>query len=299
MAKKNYHTTKYQLEEEQLLSSFPQQDKTYLKNLLEEASNLKVKNNESVSIAWEKVEKQLPDARVMRFSSIERMAMGVAASILLFIASISLILSGNIEVTTTSGEHHAVYLPDGSEVVLNAKSHLSYNKYLWKLQRSVRLDGEAFFQVQKGERFEVISKENIVSVLGTSFNVLAREDEYKVACFTGKVRVATKEQEVILTPGLSTNLKNGKLSSPSAFEEMIVGSWKRGGFYFDNTALQKVFDTIERQFDVTISSQKLQRKYTGYFDMSNLEQALKVVCEPMGLRYHIKNKTVIIYQNNQ
>ena len=123
MAKENYHTTKYQLEEEQLLSRFLQQDKAYLKNSLEEVSNFKVKNNESVSIAWEKVEKQLPDARVMRFSSIERMAMGVVASILLFIASISLILSGNIEVTTTSGEHHAVYLPDGSEVVLNAKSH--------------------------------------------------------------------------------------------------------------------------------------------------------------------------------
>ena len=123
MAKENYHTTKYQLEEEQLLSRFPQQDKAYLKNSLEEASNLKGKNNESVSIAWEKVEKQLPDARVMRFSSIERMAMGVVASILLFIASNSLILSGNIEVITTSGEHHAVYLPDGSEVVLNAKSH--------------------------------------------------------------------------------------------------------------------------------------------------------------------------------
>ena len=123
MAKENYHTTKYQLEEEQLLSRFLQQDKAYLKNSLEKVSNLKVKNNESVSIAWEKVEKQLPDARVMRFSSIERMAMGVVASILLFIASISLILSGNIEVITTSGEHHAVYLPDGSEVVLNAKSH--------------------------------------------------------------------------------------------------------------------------------------------------------------------------------
>lgn len=299
MGEKNYHTTKYAREEEQLLNSFPKQDRAYIMRLLHEVSNLKVGNVKPHETAWKYVDKQLPKAKSVHFDSLKRIAMGVAASLVLVIASIAVLLSGNIEQTTLNAEHRVVYLPDGSEVILNAKSHLSYNQYLWKVQRSVRLEGEAFFQVQKGERFDVISKDKVVSVLGTSFNVLAREDQYQVACFTGKVKVVAKEQKVILTPNLSTSLKGGELSIPMTFDEKI-GSWKRGDFYFENTTLRKVFETIQRQFGVKITTHELQRYYTGYFDISNLDQALKLVCEPMGLTYKVEGKKItIINKNNQ
>lgn len=299
MGEKNYHRTNYQQEETKLLSGFPREDRALFKNLLNAVSTLKVKGNQSNAVVWRRVKQQLPEAKVLKFEFRNLLATGVAASLIFILASVAILLSGNIEESTSQAQHKAVSLPDGSEVILNAESQLSYNKYLWKIKRSVRLEGEAFFQVQKGERFDVHSEENVVSVLGTSFNVLARKNKYRVSCFTGKVRVATKQQEVILTPNSSTELTSTELSTPRTFNQKTTGSWKRGDFYFDNASLQQVFETIERQFGVTTSRAPSNRYYTGYFDMSNLDQALKIVCEPMDLTYQVKDKTVTINKHNQ
>ena len=47
----------------------------------------------------------------------------------------------------------------------------------WKNERSVNLDGEGFFKVAKGSKFDVETSAGTVSVVGTQFNVKNRKDD--------------------------------------------------------------------------------------------------------------------------
>ncbi|MEM9931461.1 MAG: FecR domain-containing protein, partial [Bacteroidota bacterium] len=101
------------------------------------------------------------------------------------------------------GEKLEEELPDGSVVYANAVTTLSYSPQEWSSARDVQLKGEAFFEVEKGSNFTVNTPQGTVEVLGTSFNVLAREDIFEVICYTGKVRVTAGERTAELSPGQS------------------------------------------------------------------------------------------------
>ncbi|MDR0766742.1 MAG: FecR domain-containing protein [Odoribacteraceae bacterium] len=96
-----------------------------------------------------------------------------------------------IAVVETSGDStRQVLLPDGTNVILNARGALAYDD-----PRAVTLDGEALFEVVKGERpFVVTAGDVVVTVLGTTFNVEAfpGSARLKVTVFEGKVRVEGK-----------------------------------------------------------------------------------------------------------
>ena len=136
----------------------------------------------------------------------------IAASFLvLFSIGISLRLY-TTEIYTLTNENSNHILPDGSKIELNAATTISYHPYWWKFNRSVNLEGEAFFKVQKGEEFNVISSNGTTQVLGTSFNIYSRNEEYKVYCKSGKVRVIDNElKEVILQPGEFAETETNKI----------------------------------------------------------------------------------------
>jgi transmembrane sensor len=177
-------------------------------------------------------------------------------------------------------------LPDGSRVMLNAESQLSYNEERGGIRR-LRLQGEAFFEVVEGKPFVVETPQGKVRVLGTSFNVYARPGGWEVACFSGKVQVETPGQPVReLEAGQALNRP-----SPDADDLVVVSfdkgktaSWQKGKFYFENEPLFDVIAVIERQFDVEIEATGLEQKaYSGFFSNQHLDSALRMVCRPLGL----------------
>ncbi|MDX1629871.1 MAG: FecR domain-containing protein [Fulvivirga sp.] len=224
----------------------------------------------------------------------------LAASVILVIATTFTIYSfAQIEILSARGEHKIVKLPDNSSVQLNAESALSYNRLLWFFDRNVALQGEGFFKVKKGSRFTVATAHGNVAVLGTSFNVYTRPDKFNVACVTGKVKVSNAKNSVILTPGHYTSSHNKSLSKPDSFNREIT-AWQSGEFYFENARLSEVVAELERQFDIDILLDAGgERYYTGFFKNNNLEEALKMVCIPMGLQYDIKSAKKIIITTNK
>lgn len=111
------------------------------------------------------------------------------------------------------GEEKGISLPDRSGVRLYGESALSYKPLGWMFSRSVRLEGEGSFEVQKGNNFEVISPKGKVVVLGTRFRVYSRGEAYYVICESGKVEVieAAHKHKVKITAGQKASLKtNGK-----------------------------------------------------------------------------------------
>jgi ferric-dicitrate binding protein FerR (iron transport regulator) len=104
-----------------------------------------------------------------------------------------------------------------------------------------------------------------------------------------------KENEVILVKGQECSIAGkDQLTGPEPVNDLKPISWINGEFWFTNTPVSKVFEEMERQFGVeVIYNSSTIRNYTGYFNKSNLSEALMNVCEPMALTYEI-NKTKII-----
>jgi transmembrane sensor len=138
----------------------------------------------------------------------KRVAVAAVFLILLCIPSLMYFYTKTFE--NQSEQPIEVFLPDNSKVRVYAQSILSYKPLLWKFARNLKLEGEAYFEVQKGGKFEVISKRGKTVVLGTKFDVLTRDNVYDVTCFSGKVKVIelAHQYEVVLTGGQKAVLKS-------------------------------------------------------------------------------------------
>lgn len=180
----------------------------------------------------------------------------------------------------------AATLPDGSEVTLNADSYLRYEDSWWGPARKVRLEGEAYFSVTKGGAFEVSTALGDVRVLGTRFNVYAREQRFEVACQEGKVLVLTDTRRDTLLPGQKLEKTGAAIDTFTT--EPTPPSWTEGRSSFRSAPLPEVFREMERQYGIQVQAPDLPgRTFTGRFPHDNLEVALQAVCGAMGLKYQI------------
>ncbi|MEO9870528.1 FecR family protein [Ekhidna sp.] len=212
---------------------------------------------------------------------------GIAASLLIatfvfvfFFNSTSAI----IDIRTGLAESKAVKLPDGSQVTLNANSQISYSED-WN--RTLSLEGEGFFEVVKGGKFQVQTSVGVVEVLGTSFNIFVRDSIFEVACKTGKVnvKIPSKSFDQSLTPGDLVRLESDTVRQTKRTTE-LVGKWKLGEFYFNEQRLSNVLQEMERQFNVSlVVADSSNYEFSGYFTNKNIEKALEMVCLPLGLTY--------------
>ena len=194
------------------------------------------------------------------------------------------------QIVANKGQHLEYTLPDGSNVIVNADSKISFSESGFAKQRTLNLEGEAFFSVQKGKPFVVKTQTGKVEVLGTTLNVFSRDIELSVSCLAGKVKVSANNQSVILMPGEKADLVSGTLQKTTNIQTDQMAGWRSGEFHFDNVPLISIFEEIERQFNVEIATKGLENRFfTGSFSNKNLNEVLETVCLPMHLDYEIKN----------
>ena len=191
----------------------------------------------------------------------------------------------NTNFTAENGSETALILPDESEVILNSGSNLSYKKWNWENNRLIELEGEAFFKVAKGKKFEVNTTSGKVTVLGTQFNVKQRNNRFEVTCYEGKVKVTHRDKIVILTKRMKTIFENDKnidvpntsINQPEWINDEIV-------FYKEN--LNNIISEIERKYNVTIelNSNNNQQVFSGNIPSNDLDVALEILTKT----YHLK-----------
>ena len=120
-------------------------------------------------------------------------------------------------------------------------------------------------------------------------------------CYTGKVGVnlnAKGADARILTPGQETR-KSGVLLTESSEFNGDGPLWMNGyAFNYENTYLKKVIKDLERRFDVSIEVSGISTEtFTGTFETSDIETALKTICLPYGLDFQMESaKKVIIFK---
>jgi transmembrane sensor len=220
-----------------------------------------------------------------------------AALIVLFVASIAVYKVADVSVDSGEMAIATVVLPDNSVIKLKENSRVEYNRISWMFNRTLSFSGEGYFEVEKGQKFTVLSKLGSTQVLGTSFTIHSSDQKYEVACFTGKVAVQsnTSNEEIVLLPGDAVIL-NTVIFAPYQLPTFEKPSWVEGEFYFEDELFANVIAALEKQYQVEISFPEEFGilKYSGYFDNKGLEKALKLVCEPLELTYEINGKTILL-----
>ena len=197
-------------------------------------------------------------------------------------------------------QQNELFLPDSSSVTLNADSRIRFAAGDWEMKRKVELQGEAFFRVKKGSRFEVKTDQGKVIVLGTEFSIKDRNSYYEVTCFSGSVKVQSDDNSVILQPGSAFRIMNKKVENYLIADKSIP-DWLKGESSFKSVPLQYVLNELERQYRVDVQMQNIDpnQLFSGSFPHDNLELALESVTFPVNLDYQINGKKIeITFEGN-
>lgn len=166
-----------------------------------------------------------------------------------------------VTLSTPRGGQYRVTLSDGTRVWLNAASSLSYPTVFNGKDRSVSLNGEAYFEVahNASQPFIVHTTDQEVKVLGTSFNVNCYKDEDRTmtTLVTGSVRLESKgaAKTLQLHPGEQAVLDKANFDV-AVVDVSLYTAWKDGDFRFKATPLREVLHQIERWYDLDVD-------YTG------------------------------------
>lgn len=229
--------------------------------------------------------------------SVLRIAAAVAA---LFALSYFWLLPKETQISAGLGEREIALLPDQSRVTLNAESHIQFNASDWEQERSIELKGQAFFDVEKGQKFTVRTPMGEVSVLGTEFDVLQREHLFRVYCYEGRVSVRHQGAEYILTQGQSFQVIEGE--GVWRFDHgQQQASWLENTSTFRSLPLGFVLEELGRQYDVEVILEEgvpVDKRFTGSFRHDNLRLALDFISMPTKLTYTIEKGQVRIYGAN-
>jgi transmembrane sensor len=158
----------------------------------------------------------------------------------------SAVVSYNTLNTPRGGQYRLV-LPDGTNVLLNAASSITYPTSFQGDRRVVSITGEAYFEVTQDpmKPFTVKTYKDEIIVLGTSFNVNSYADEPHVKTSLSEGTVSINNS--VLKPGEA--YMGGKITTTDLQQDL---AWKNGVFNFHHVKLRDAMRQIARWYDVDV-----------------------------------------------
>ncbi|MFV5691732.1 FecR family protein [Flavobacterium sp. LT1R49] len=224
---------------------------------------------------------------------------------------------GLVEQTNNSDKPQIITLSDGSSVLLQPNSKLSYPKIFVGNERKVYLSGEGFFEISKNPQkpFFVFANEIVTKVVGTSFKIkaYANQPNIEVVVRTGKVKVRSnkiittaKDELIVLLPNqalrfVRKNLIFNKITDITQDESLShsTSSIEQLGFEFTDIPVAQIFKTIEQAYLVKIDfpQTKLKDCYlTTSLTDQPLPEKLKIICKSLGnnTSYEMNGNQIII-----
>ncbi|MVZ63759.1 FecR family protein [Sphingobacterium humi] len=194
--------------------------------------------------------------------------------------------------TTPNGGQYRVTLPDGSKVWLNAASRLDYPMSFKGDERRVQLSGEAYFEVAHNaeQPFIVESNDQLVQVLGTSFNVNAYHDEPATATtlVSGSIRINTERNNspVVMKPGQQALTTNKTINVRQVDIQDYI-AWRNGQISLNDADLITVIRQIERWYDIEFDTAGMP-KGEPVFGVLKRNARLSEILEALELNYGMK-----------
>lgn len=207
-----------------------------------------------------------------------------------------------------AGQRAELKLADGTKIWLNSQTRLIYPSSFGKDVRSVKLDGEAYFEVAHDADvpFEVHTKEVNVTVLGTKFNFrnYAEDMSATVDLEEGRVKVLNAQKAddagIYLRPDerVIFDKETGTMSKvQSKFEN--ANAWINNELLFDELQLNVIAKRLARSFDVQVEVADSigDKRFYGSFAIqgNTIEEVLNVMASTNQMRYKYENGKYIIY----
>lgn len=270
----------------------------------------KYADNERIDMALEKVNVRINRARRYR---IARSLLKYAAVILLLVSFSAVgwnYFKPETYMTIALGDSEGVKkvtLDDGSIVWLRGNSVLKIPQSFSAVNRTVSLQGEAFFDVAKNAQYPLYVSTNYVNikVLGTAFNVKTDEKHQNVETILarGKVALLDKQWNPILdmSPGEKVTYDNNKNEYATEVVDVnVCTAWRLNQFVFENVTLREIVNQLSVKFNVNInleSTKLAQRKFRCVINEDeSLPDILKLLKYLAPIQYRIEGKEIFIYE---
>jgi len=236
---------------------------------------------------------------------------GAAVAILFFVLGLSLQLlcdqpKQELIVKVENGQKATVQLPDGSHVHLNSASELRYAPDFGRKNRTVKLLGEAYFDVQSNPNnpFIVLTHRGLqIKATGTKFNVKSYPNEEQITgtLIEGRVEVSGPQLSEVLHPYEQITYHTKEMTSCKSYisnvEEAIF--WMTSRFVFEQETLGHIAGILERTYNVTISfaSPDLQKiQYSGKITNNSMENVLNLITVVSPLQYNMTGSHIVFSQ---
>ena len=204
------------------------------------------------------------------------------------------------------GQRVAVTLSDGTKVWLNSGSILSYPAKFDNKNRTVRLDGEGYFEVTADRKHPFVVSTTMleVKVLGTKFNVQAYPDEdIAVSLLEGQLQIQAQNKSVLMAADeLVTWSKAAGLIHYKNKPVQHAAQWTSGELMFVDERLADIARVLERHFGVTIiidTPELADERFSCRTQSgATLEQVLNLLKTTQKLNYSTREQTVNITLKN-
>lgn len=271
-----------------------------MKLIFEVAGEKIVSKKVNVSDAWEKFSKQLPEQNGKE-TILKKLTSSFYSKAAIFICALGLGYFVYSQLNTAEKEiifsssvsnQRSNTLPDGTFIVLNAQSSISYSSSFNSSNRALSLTGEAYFKVTHNEELPFIVNTGTVFIkdVGTSFTVKARPTDSTVV-------VTMEEGEVIFYssqhPGITlvkneTGIYNVRSKTFRKKEETQPSAdlVKNQTLSFENTSLRFVIDTLNKAYNehIVLSCEKLgSLELTATFKETSVKPIIETIAETFGL----------------
>jgi transmembrane sensor len=293
-----------------LLSRFMAEDSHNTIKYWKELREMNSEKEIDVDKAWNKLYSRMnengliKETRVLRRSFIRTSYFRIAATVLILlgIGSVMIylndrgVLSRKTTVATTENQKNLqVTLPDGSNVILNRNTRLTYRNNFDRNGRNVTLTGEAFFEItpDKKNPFIVDAGKARVKVVGTSFNVNTNNSDSAVEVFvkTGTVMVSDIEgtRNLMLDPGYIGTMNSGS-SEKRLNDDQNYMAWNNGMLIYDRQTLDVVFRDLKKVYNMDIVADDpkiLDNTWStnGTLDNEPQETIIRLICGSFNLSY--------------
>lgn len=237
---------------------------------------------------------------------------GIAASILLIISlgiywnlatdpGTELPASEQLASKSFNGKQ-VVNLPDGSSIILNVGSQLTYSEDFGQETREILFSGEGYFNIvhDPNRPFVVHTDHMKTTVLGTSFNLVSYKDKSDLVVTVERGEVAVGDDKrtydkILPQQQMVVNKQTREFEKEIVDLEPVL-AWKDKFLILDGITIANAAEVIGSRFDVrmTIKNKDLRncKISAAFMKGESLEQILRVVCGVLQAEYTIDGKAV-------
>ena len=242
---------------------------------------------------------------------------GAAACILLLVGLAGIFFAGRMvpdgrmqQVVVPAGQRVELRLADGTKVWLNSSSSVEYVAPFFSRQRRVKMEGEAYFEVEHDRRAPFVVSTNglDIEVLGTRFNIRNDDNEHRVTTvlLEGAVKAYASGREqasVRLHPAqqlvFDTRTHAMRLTDCPSAERSI--NWIDGRFCFEHDTFGEIVAELKRYYNVDIrfmDNRLRDMRFSGNFRVEDgIYHIMSVLQLTYKFNYRIAGNDIELYAN--